>query len=48
MLCRREDVRAEREGWMSEEKDWRVSSAAVWEGSWARSVESIAEGAGGS
>lgn len=41
-------MRAEREGWKSEEKDWRVSSAAVWEGSLARSVESMVEGTGGS
>ena len=46
MLWRREDVSAEREGWKSE-KDWRVSSAAVWEGSLARTVESMVEGAGG-
>lgn len=47
MLWRREDVVAEREGWKSEMNDWRVSSAAVWEGS-ERRLESMAEGAGGS
>lgn len=47
MVLRREDVRAGREGWKSEVKDWRVSKAAVWEGS-VRRFESMVEGAGGS
>lgn len=47
MLWRREDVIAKREGWKSEAKDWRVSNAAVWEGS-ERRLESMVEGAGGS
>ena len=29
MLWRREEVTADREGWKSEVKDWRVSKAAV-------------------
>lgn len=47
MLWRREDVIADREGWKSEVKDWRASSAAVWEGP-ERRLESMVEGAGGS
>ena len=47
MLWRREDVIAETDGWKSEVKDWRVSNAAVWEGS-ERRLESMVEGAGGS
>lgn len=42
---------AEREeGWESEEveKDWRVSKAAIWEGSSVRRLGSMVEGAGGS
>lgn len=45
MLWRREDVIAETDGWKSEVKDWRVSNAAVWEGS-ERRLESMVEGAG--
>lgn len=47
MPWRREDVTAEREGWKSEVEDWRVSKAAVWEGS-ERRLESMVDGAGGS
>lgn len=47
MAWRRDDVMAEREGWKSEVKDWRVSRAAVCAGS-ERRLESMAEGAGGS
>ena len=47
MLWRREEVTADREGWKSEVKDWRVSKAAVWEGS-ERRWGSMVEGAGGS
>ena len=38
----------EEEGWESEEKDWRVSKAAVWEGSSVRRLGSMVEGIGGS
>lgn len=41
MAWRRDDVMAEREGWKSEVKDWRVSRAAVWAGS-ERRLESMA------
>ena len=47
MFRSREDVTAEREGWKSEVKDWRVFKAAIWEGS-ERKLESMVEGAGGS
>ncbi len=47
MVWRREDVIARREGWKSEVKVWRVSNAAVWEGS-ERRLESMVERAGGS
>lgn len=47
MLWRREDMTAAREGWKSEAKDRRDSSAAVCEGSESRSG-SMVEGAGAS